>query len=155
MSDNPAGRDWMSWVGLLCRLILGGVFLAAGIPKAMNIAETQQATRAYQILPYELAGAWGMVMPFVEIVVGVLLILGLMTRLAAVVGTLLMIAFIIGIISVWVRGIKIDCGCFGGGGAVKDPKYALKLLRDSPLAVAGLWLVARPFSKFSLDERLF
>ena len=150
-----SGGVWKDWVGLLCRLVLGVVMLAAGVPKALNIAETQQVTRAYQILPYELANAWGMVMPFVEVVIGVLLILGLMTRLAAVVAGLLMIAFIIGIVSVWVRGIKIDCGCFGGGGAVDDPKYGVELLRDTALALTAGWLVARPWSRFSLDRRLF
>lgn len=146
---------WADWVGLWCRLLLGGVMLYAGLTKATNIPETQQATRAYQLLPYDLANAWGAMMPFVEIVVGLLLILGLMTRLSAVIATLLMIAFIIGIASAWARGIKIDCGCFGGGGATADPKYFQELLRDVALLAHGLWLVVRPGSRFSLDRRLF
>lgn len=149
------GRTWMDWVGLWCRLLLGGVMLWAGVTKALNIPETQQATRAYQILPYDLANAWGAMMPFVEIVIGALLILGLMTRLSAVIGTLLMVAFIIGIVSVWARGIKIECGCFGGGGATTEPKYAEELLRDGALLAHGLWLVVRPGSRLSLDRRLF
>lgn len=148
-------KPWQDWVGLLCRLVLGGVMLFAGITKATNIPETQQATRAYQLLGYDLANAWGAMMPFVEIVIGVLLVLGLMTRLSAVIGTLLMIAFIIGIASVWARGIKIDCGCFGGGGASDDPKYFQELLRDIALALTGVWLIVRPRSRFSLDGRLF
>lgn len=148
-------ESWRDWLGLLCRLVFGGVMLFAGVTKAANIPETQQATRAYQLLGYDLANAWGAMMPFVEILIGVLLILGLMTRLSAVIGTLLMIAFIIGIASVWARGIKIDCGCFGGGGASADPKYLQELLRDLALTLAGLWLVVRPRSRFSLDERLF
>lgn len=154
VTEKPV-RPWKDWVGLVCRLVLGGVMLAAGIPKAMNIAESQQATRAYQLLPYELANAWGMVMPFVEVVIGVLLIIGLKTRLAAIIGALLMLAFVIGIVSVWARGIKIDCGCFGGGGPVDDPKYGQELLRDGALLLTALWLAIRPRTTFSLDARLF
>lgn len=150
-----ARRTWADWAGLWCRLLLGVVMLYAGVTKALNIPETQQATRAYQLLPYDLANAWGAMMPFVEIVVGALLLLGLMTRLAAVIATLLMVAFIIGIASVWARGIKIDCGCFGGGGATADPKYFQELLRDLALLAHGLWLTVRPGSRFSLDRRLF
>ena len=57
-------------------------------------------------------------LPFVEIVLGVLLVLGLFTRPAAIVSTLLMVAFIIGISQAWARGLTIDCGCFGGGGQI-------------------------------------
>lgn len=146
---------WADWVGLWCRLLLGAVMLYAGVTKAANIPETQQATRAYQLLPYDLANAWGAMMPFVEIVVGLLLISGLMTRLSAMIATLLMVAFIVGIASVWTRGIKIDCGCFGGGGATADPQYLQELLRDLVLLAHGVWLVMRPGSRFSLDRRLF
>ena len=48
--------------------------------------------------------------------VGLCLLCGLVTRVAAVVSAVLQLAFIIGISSAWARGLQIDCGCFGGGG---------------------------------------
>lgn len=144
------------WIGLVARLVFGAVMLYAGVTKAGNIPQTQQATRAYQLLGYELSNAWGMAMPWVEIVVGFLLIVGFMTRFAAVIGSLLMIAFLIGIISVWVRGIKIDCGCFGGaGGAIADPAYGMETLRDVGLLVLSGWLVIWERTKFSVDRLVF
>lgn len=155
--DTGASRRTlvMDWIGLACRLIFGGVMLWAGVTKAMEIEVTQRATQAFEILPYDLANVWGMLMPFVEIVVGVFLLTGFMTRFAAVFGTLLMVAFIIGIISVWVRGISIDCGCFGGGGAVTDPSYGMDLARDVALLALVGWLLVRPRTALSLDRKLF
>ena len=56
----------------------------------------------------------------VELVVGACLVLGLLTRVAGGVSALLQVAFIIGIASVWARGISINCGCFGDGGPNPD-----------------------------------
>ena len=68
-----------------------------------------------------------------------------------------MLAFIIGIISAWARGLSIDCGCFGGGGTIDAAKtqYLPDLLRDTGLVACALWLVVRPRSAYSLDHRLF
>jgi uncharacterized membrane protein YphA (DoxX/SURF4 family) len=96
-------------------------------------------------------------LPVVEIVAGLLLVAGLFTRTSAVVGALLMAAFLIGIISAWSRGLTIDCGCFGGGGTVAAAQtlYAWDVLRDVGLAICAVWLVVRPRTAYSLDRRLF
>ena len=65
------------------------------------------AVRAYQLLPLDVADAVGRVLPALEIAVGLLLVLGLLSRWAAVVSALLLAAFVVGIVSVWVRGIPI------------------------------------------------
>ena len=87
----------MEWVGLAARLILGVTYLVAGVLKARELEVTRMDTRAFRILPHDLADIWGTFMPFLEIILGVLLIAGLLTRMTAVLGGLLMIAFIIGI----------------------------------------------------------
>ena len=144
-------------VGLLARLILGVVLVVAGGLKVTSPRVSARAVRAFQILPYDLAGYVGYALPVVEILIGLLLVVGLFTRLSAVVGGLLMLAFIIGISSAWIRGLSIDCGCFGGGGAVAAPqtKYVADLLRDAGLVACAAWLVARPGTAYSLDHRLF
>ena len=98
------------------------------------------------MLPYDVAGVVGVALPVVEIAAGLLLVLGLLTRPAAVVGGLLMLAFLVGIISAWARGLTIDCGCFGGGGtiAAAQTHYLSETLRDIGLALCATWLVVRP-----------
>ena len=144
-------------VGLVARLVLGVVLAVAGGLKVTSPAVSARAVRAFQILPYDFAGYVGYALPVVEILVGLLLIAGLFTRASAVAGGLLMLAFVIGIISAWARGLSIDCGCFGGGGAVEasQTKYLPDLLRDLGLVACAAWLLVRPRSAYSLDHRLF
>lgn len=146
-------------MGLIARLVLGVVLLVAGGLKLGNLASSVEAVRAYRMLPYELTAIVGNALPIVEVAVGLLLILGLFTRAAAAVGTLLMLAFVIAIGSVWARGISIDCGCFGGGGVVDTAKavaaYPWEIARDLALMAAGVWLTLRPRTPWSLDDRLF
>jgi uncharacterized membrane protein YphA (DoxX/SURF4 family) len=144
-------------VGLLARLILGGVLIWAGAAKVTRPALSALAVRAYKILPYDFAAYVGYALPVVEILVGLLLVLGLLTRLSAVVGGLLMLAFVIGISWAWAHGYSIDCGCFGGGGtiAASQTQYPLEILRDAGIAACAAWLVFRPRTPFSLDHRLF
>lgn len=144
-------------IGLLARLILGVVLIVAGGLKVTSPTASARAVRAFQILPYDFAGYVGYALPVVEIVVGLLLVAGFLTRASAAVGGLLMLAFMLGIISAWTRGLSIDCGCFGGGGTIDaaQTQYLLDLLRDTGLVVCAGWLVVRPRSAYSLDHRLF
>ena len=75
----------------------------------------------------------------------------------AVLGAVLMLAFVIGIGQAWARGLTIDCGCFGGGGQVSadETRYGREIARDLALALCGAWLVLRPASTLSLDRALF
>ncbi len=153
----PARRPWQEWVTLAARLVLGGVLLVAGLLKVTQLDASVQSVRLYQLLPWEVTAAVGAALPIVEIIVGLLLITGTFTRLSAVAGSLLMLAFIIGIASVWARGISIDCGCFGGGGEVEasQTQYPAEIARDLGLLLAGAWTVWRPRSPFAVDGWLF
>ena len=77
-------------------------------------------------------------------------------RMSALLGTLLMLAFVIGIASAWARGLSIDCGCFGGGGTIgaEQTAYPFELSRDVALTLAGAWLVRRPHTAYGLDDRI-
>lgn len=144
-------------IGLLARLILGVVLIVAGGLKVTSPAASARAVRAFQILPYDFAGYVGYALPVVEILVGLLLVAGLLTRASAVVGGLLMLAFLIGVISAWTRGLNIDCGCFGGGGTIdaSQTQYLADVLRDTGLTACAAWLVVRPRTAYSVDHRLF
>lgn len=148
---------WPDVIGLLARLILGGVLIASGALKVTSPAASALAVRAFRILPYDFAGYVGYALPVVELLVGLLVVAGLFTRAAAAIGGLLMVAFIIGISWAWAHGYSIDCGCFGGGGtiAASDTQYPLDILRDVGILACAGWLVVRPATPYSLDHRLF
>ncbi|MFW5471496.1 MauE/DoxX family redox-associated membrane protein [Knoellia sp. CPCC 206435] len=144
-------------VGLVARLVLGGVFLVAGALKVPTPEAMAKATQAYQVLPHDVAAYVGYALPTVEIVLGLLLVLGLFTRVAAVLTSLLLVAFLVGIAQAWARGLSIDCGCFGGGGTVsaEETNYLQRLLEDVGLLACGLWLSWRPDAQLSLDRAMF
>ncbi len=145
------------WVGLAARLVSGGVWIWAGLLKLPHPEESVLAVRAYQLLPGDSATTVGHLLPVLEIVVGACLVLGLLTRGAAVVSGLLFVAFIVGIASVWARGISIDCGCFGGGGYDPDAmsKYPWEIARDAGLLALSAYLVWQGRTRVALDNLLF
>jgi uncharacterized membrane protein YphA (DoxX/SURF4 family) len=145
------------WLGTAARLVTGGVWVWAGLLKLPHPDESVLAVRAYQLLPGDSATTVGHLLPVVEVVVGACLVLGLLTRGAAVVSALLFTAFVVGIASVWARGITIDCGCFGGGGYDADAasRYPWELARDAGLLLLSAYLVRQGRTRLALDDLLF
>ena len=143
-----------SWLSLIARFILGGVLIAAGALKAGNPAHAAMAVRAYQILPVTLANILGYALPWVEMGAGLALVIGVAVKAAAILGGGLMMVFIIAIAQAWARGLSIDCGCFGGGGAVAPghTAYLQEILRDTGLIALAVYLFRFPHGKFGLDK---
>jgi uncharacterized membrane protein YphA (DoxX/SURF4 family) len=145
-------------VGVLCRVVLGGVWLVAGVLKLPDPAENVRAVRAYRLLPESVVPLVGHGLPILEILLGACLVLGLVTRVAAVVSAALLVAFIVGIGSAWARGLSIECGCFGGGGGTLEDattQYPWEIARDLGLLAASAWLLYRPRSPWAVDNVLF
>ena len=153
ISKFASGR-YGSWFGLLSRLVLGGVLFAAGWLKIFTPAKSAMAVRAYEVLPIGLANFVGIALPWLEVGFGILLIIGVAVRLSASVGGGLMLLFIAAISQAWARGLSIDCGCFGGGGAVEpsETKYLSEILRDTGLALLALYLIRYPLTRFALEK---
>ena len=147
----------MEWVALVARVVTGGVWIVAGALKLPDPASSVRAVRAYDLLPEVAVPTIGYLLPVCEVILGVCLLLGVMTRVAGVLSSLLFLAFIVGIASAWSRGLRIDCGCFGGGGFDADAteKYPWEIARDVGLLALSLLLVWRPHSRFALDNILF
>ncbi len=147
----------MAWLGILARLVVGGVWVVAGVLKLPDPTESVRAVRNYRLLPEWVVPTVGHGLPILEILLGACLLVGVFTRAAAVVSVLLFLAFLVGISSAWIRGLSIDCGCFGGGGgSVQDAqaKYPWDLARDFGLLLLSAWLVYRPGTRWAIDNAL-
>jgi uncharacterized membrane protein YphA (DoxX/SURF4 family) len=150
---RPPGQ----WVALVLRLGLAAVWLVAGFAKITDLSGSVRSVYAFKILPYGLSQVVGAAQPMLEILLGLLLVVGLAVRLVAAISSVLLVVYIGGIISVWARGLRIDCGCFSSGGALaagQNPSYGWDILRDTGLLVLALLIVLWPRSRFSLDSRL-
>jgi uncharacterized membrane protein YphA (DoxX/SURF4 family) len=146
------GSTWQLWLSLVARLALGAVLIVAGGLKVGDPNEAIAAVTAYQLLPSGVATIVGYGLPFFEIILGIMLVVGLATRAAAMTAGILMVVFIAAVSSAWVRGLSIDCGCFGGGGQTEDPQYLPEILRDLLFLGLASWLTVFPASRLALDR---
>jgi uncharacterized membrane protein YphA (DoxX/SURF4 family) len=152
--QRARGRTVWTWISTLARLGLAAVFLIAGGTKISDLAASGRAVNAYQLMSFDVAKVIGAVQPFLEIALGLLLLIGIATRLVAGIGAVLLVLFIAGIASAWARGLQIDCGCFSKGGALgagERPTYGWEILRDVGFLILAAILLWRPRTRFSLD----
>lgn len=115
------------WLALAFRLYIGGIFVYASIYKINYPAEFAETVASYQIVPYFAVNLMAAVLPWIELISGVLLILGIRTRSAAAILAALLAVFTLAIAIVLARGVPIGCGCFH---TIEDPISWKTLARD-------------------------
>lgn len=142
------------WLRTGARIILGGVFVVAGVLKLPDPAAAVRAVRAYRILAEPLAAPVAFGLPVIEIAVGLALLAGVVVRTAATVSAVLLVVFIGAVGSAWARGLQIDCGCFGNGGQVGAGRtaYPTEIVRDVGLLLVALALARWPASRLALGR---
>ena len=95
------------------RVVLGGLFVYAGAVKALDPLDFAQNIRNYRLIGQELSFLAAVFLPWVEILAGTFLIAGVWRRGAALTVSGLLVFFIVLTLVTMVRGIDVDCGCFG------------------------------------------
>lgn len=146
---------WIRIVSAAARLGLAAVWLISGWIKFADPTQTVVAVRAYQLLPAELVRPVAAVLPMVELVLGVLLLVGLAVRPAAMLSGVTLVVLIGAIVSAWSRGLSIDCGCFGGGGVVEGidaGDYVREITRDVVFLALSVWLAVFPRTPLALGR---
>ncbi len=155
-SSTPRGILAGSYATLISRLILGGTFLVAGVAKALNPGGLAASIRTYELsLPEGFVTIAANSLPYLEILLGFYLLAGLFTRISAWATNALMVVFIIALLQGALRGLQIDCGCFGSAaGGAKPGSLWLDALRDLGLVILGLHIALAPIGRFSVDALL-
>jgi uncharacterized membrane protein YphA (DoxX/SURF4 family) len=143
----------LAWLGFAVRLGAAAVWIIAGAAKIPQIQAFHVLVQRYGILPDAVAGPFSYILPFFELAVGLYLAVGLFVRGTALAGTFLFAAFLVAQASAWIRGISLDCGCFG---AIAETTVGpLTMLRDFSLGIPTFLMLAFPARALSLDRRLF
>ncbi|HUI07627.1 MAG TPA: MauE/DoxX family redox-associated membrane protein [Verrucomicrobiae bacterium] len=131
----------MKAVALLLRLALGGAFIIAGALKFLQPATFAADIGNYRLLPHEAINLLAITLPWIEVVAGVLLALGVWRRASAGVIAVMLMVFLIAIGQALARGLDVRCGCFGTVEARRVSVLALG--QDTALLAVAAWLVWR------------
>lgn len=101
------------YILLLIRIFLAFIFIYAGIEKISDPAAFSDAISNYKLLPLHFVNIFAIILPWTELVAGILLLFGILVRENSFIISSLIIIFLIAIGISLIRGLNIDCGCFG------------------------------------------
>lgn len=117
---------------LAIRLYLGGLFVWASLHKIAEPATFALDVATYQLLPLWAINPFALTVPWLELWVGILLMLGIRVRAAALVTSLLMAAFMVALGFALAKGLDLSCGCFASQATAKhDPISYKTMVRDA------------------------
>ncbi len=151
MQSSPLNlRRAIIWIG---RLVLGGIFIYAGYAKIfLPIMHPRPsigvalAFFALQVGSYQMLPPWGVnfvahTLPFTEVALGLLLIIGWHLRIWATLSSLLMLGFFAAVAHSYAAGLQINCGCF----ATPEPLTLWTVIRDGALAALAVVMTVLAF----------
>jgi putative oxidoreductase len=132
------GEEMKRYLWRIIAIIIGGLFIYAGVVKVIDPAEFARDIDNYKMLPWQLSVWMGLYLPWLEIFCGVALIVRVLHRGSVFILTSMMVLFIVITIVAKARGLDISCGCFGH--ASKYLSFARHLVLDF-LLLGGLVLL--------------
>lgn len=108
---------------LFLRLFLGGLFIYASSYKIIHNTRFKNTVANYEILPYWMINITSIILPWLELLIGALLIIGIFVRSCAFIQCLLLALFIVAIGINIARGLEFYCGCFTEDSTIGGMNY--------------------------------
>jgi len=134
------------------RIALGALLVVAGALKVGHAVELAASIAAFRLLPAAAVAPIALALPFLEIFVGIYLVIGLFTRWAALLAALQFALYGVAVASALLRGLSPDCGCFGPNDrAVADWPH---VLFDLSLALCATVVALYAPGSLALDRRI-
>jgi uncharacterized membrane protein YphA (DoxX/SURF4 family) len=142
----------VNYLVLILRVALGAIFLVAGGAKIGHAADFAAQIAGFRILPESIVAPMALVLPFLEVLLGAYLVLGLFTRAAAWIAAALLLAFDGAIASAVIRGMSVSCGCFGP----QDKTVTTwgEVARDAIFVLLAIIVALRAPGVLALDRRI-
>jgi putative oxidoreductase len=146
---NP---PWVDHAVLVIRVILGVIFLVAGSAKIGHATFFAAQIAGFRILPSVVIAPMALILPYLEVMLGGYLVLGLFTRAAAWIAAAMLLAFDLAIASAVVRGMAVNCGCFGP--TDQTVTTWAEVARDAVFVLLAIFVALRGPGTLSLDRRI-
>ena len=148
-SKHPAH----SFIALAVRFYLAWVFISACIHKLVDPTSFAIDIATYQMLPLVFINPLAIVLPYVELGTGIMLVIGLRARAAALMVCGMMLMFMIALSYALSHDLSISCGCFASNAAAgSDPISGLTMLRDSAWLILAIYVVIFDRNPIGVDR---
>lgn len=141
------------YLALLTRVFLGALFIIISIEKIADTAAFANSIANYKILSPFLASLVATVLPWVELLCGLCILFGILTRGSSFLMALMLFVFTVAVLTALLRGMDISCGCF-----TQDPQVGkigwMKIAQNLSLFFLSIFLFYSNSSKFTLEQFL-
>jgi len=147
---------WLAhpWLTIRVQIALGIIFIVAALPKIVDPPSFAHMIYNYKLMPWALVKPMALVMPWIELLCGLALVLGIWKGTARTTIAALLLTFIIAISINLLRGNAIDCGCFDVTAAGKTNEERLADMRFVILRDIGMLLMVAQLWYASSRERV-
>ncbi len=135
---------------LASRFILGFVFVYAGAEKISDPSGFADSINNYKIFPLFTINTCAILIPWIEVVSGLMLIFGIALKENALIINIFLIGFVVLITTSLLRGLNIDCGCFGTEG--EETIGIQKIVEDVLLLILGIQIFLFPTEELTLQS---
>ena len=126
------------------RIILGAVFLWASFGKILEPGDFARSISNYHIVPYGIENIIALILPWLELLIGMGLILGIMVDGSVQISAILLIMFILMIGQAMLRGFNIECGC----GLKEGEMIGLNKILENIVFLGGAYIVMQRKKRF-------
>ena len=140
----------LPYLNFAIRVFVGGYFLFAAVPKIVEPLAFATSISHYEMMPDFTVNAFALIVPWLEMFVGVGLVVGFRVRTSAIISGVLLIMFSAAVAWAVINGLDIDCGCFGAQGG--EEVSWLKVGKNLLMTVGCALLAWKPESWLSLDR---
>ena len=118
------------WIVYFCRLVLGFIFIYASIDKIIDPASFSESIDNYHVIPSELSNLAALIIPWIELFIGLSFISGIFLDGACLISASLLVWFIFILSQALYRGIDVHCGCFDlSEKAIDDASMRMKMIK--------------------------
>jgi putative oxidoreductase len=121
------------------QIVAGLIFLAAALPKIADLSSFAGSVHNFHleaVIPMAATNLLAMTIPWIELIAGLALVSGVRPRAGAIVYTVLLAVFTLGVAQAMARGLSFDCGCFGKTGSATIG--AKKLVENVAMMAVGV-----------------
>lgn len=144
-------KNKFNTIVLLARLLIGGILIYASIDKILYPGDFAKAINNYHIIPFGLENIFSIILPWLELIIGAFLILGILLDGASLLVILMMLIFISAITFAMIMGYNIECGCGLKPGEMIGFQ---KIIEDITYLILALLILKRPEHQFELYPKI-